>query len=72
MLEKESKYESVINVFNDNSYINEVKIPLSILNPYFKEEPVANKIYNKNDPFLINQNLRQKLTETNQMIYVDS
>ena len=32
----------------------------------------ANKIYDKNDPFLINMNLRQKLQETNQMIHVDN
>ncbi len=64
--------DSAFNVFSENSKINDVQIPLKIFNPFFKEEMPANKIYDKNDPFLINMNLRQKLQETNQMIHVDN
>eukprot|EP00347_Sterkiella_histriomuscorum_P002479 403367992 len=64
--------QDYVNVFSENSQINEEKMPMKIFNPYFRVEQPANKIYDKNDPFLINLNLRQKLTETNQMIYVDN
>ncbi|CDW89767.1 UNKNOWN [Stylonychia lemnae] len=64
--------ESLTNVFTENSQINEQKIPVQIYNQYFKEEVPVNKIYDRNDPFLININLRQKLVETNQMIHVDN
>lgn len=57
--------QSLINVFSENSRINEEKIPLQVYNGLLQEEIPANKIYDKKDPFLINLNLRKKLYETN-------
>lgn len=68
----EDSNENLINVFSENSQINEGRAPLNIYNQFFREEAPANKVYNKNDPFLINLNLRQKLNETNKMINVDN
>ena len=64
--------DTAFNVFTENSHINEGRPHLNIYNPYFKEESPANRVYTKNDPFLINLNLRQKLNETNKMINVDN